>query len=577
MHDDGTSEGMTVAVVGSDPAIESARATLADVDVAVVQEGLDGVERADLAVVSGLAGSDGFGLANQRSIAGDTPWIAVEVGGIGGVPVAGLDAAVSTLHPDSGCFECLCTRVSAGAVTPAEEPTADRAAVRLAGSYAGMLAIRALSGEEVAGVVIEVPHAERTLLPVPGCRCERDAERDLDLSPVSRSLEESIALAEAAVDRRLGIVGQIGEHDSFPAPYYLSMLADTTGFSDGAAPERAAGVAADWNTAFMKALGESLERYSAAIYRTAAFEEAPPSAVEGPSPDSFVRPEDWTGPGPETPIPWVEGIDLYRDESVSLPAGLVHFPAPGEDYGPTITTGLGLGNGGVEAVLSGLYEIVERDATMLGWYSTFEPMALEVAQETYDTLERRARGEGLSVVPLLVTQDVDVPVVTVAVHRESFPRFAVGSAADLDAEAAAVDALSEALQNWMELRDMGRAEAAEMDEAIGQYAREPGEAATLLEPTGTVAAADVGPADPPTGREELDSVLERVEAAGLDAYAAPITPRDVDQIGFEAVRVLSPQAQPLFVDAPFFGERANTVPRDLGFEPRLERAFHPYP
>ncbi len=577
MNAEGTNEGMAVAVVGSDPAIESARATLADVDVSVVEEGLDGVERADLAVVSGLAGSDGFGLANHRSIAGDTPWIAVEVGGIGGVPVAGLDAAVSTLHPESGCYECLTTRVAAGAVTPAEEPTGDRAAVRLAGSYAGLLAIRALSGEEVAGAVIEVPHAERTLLPVPGCRCERDGERDLDLSPVSRPLEEAIALAETAVDRRLGIVSQIGEHDSFPAPYYLSMLADTTGFSDGAAPEQAAGVASDWNTAFMKALGESLERYSAAIYRDAAFEEAPPSAVDGPSPGSFVRPDDFTGPESETPIPWVEGVDLHQEEAISLPAGLVHFPAPDDNYGPTITTGLGLGNGAVEAVLSGLYEIVERDATMLGWYSTFEPMGLEVSHETFDTLQRRARGDGLSVVPILVTQDIDIPVVTVAVHRESFPRFAVGSAADLDAEGAAVDALSEALQNWMELRDMGPEEAADMEAAIGEYAMDPGEVEGLLEPKDTVGAAAVGPAEPPSGPEELDSVLERVAAGGLDAYAASITPRDVVQIGFEAVRVLSPQAQPLFVEAPYFGERASSVPRDLGFEPRLDRAFHPYP
>jgi ribosomal protein S12 methylthiotransferase accessory factor len=33
----------------------------------------------------------------------------------------------------------------------------------------------------------------------------------------------------------------------------------------------------------------------------------------------------------------------------------------------------------------------------------------------------------------------------------------------------------------------------------------------------------------------------------------------------------------LFVDDPVFGERASEAPRELGFEPRLDRAFHPYP
>lgn len=568
---------MNVAIVGSGPAVESVRATLADVEVTVADADIQGIEAADLAVVAGLAGSDGFQAANGVALNGGTPWIAIEIGGIGGVPISGLDAAVSSLAPTGPCFECLRTRVRAGEVEAADEPSAERASVRLAGSYAGLLAIQVLSGQDVAGAVIEVPHAERGLLPVPDCQCGVGSDRELDLTDVTRSLDESVARAEGSVDRRLGIVRQIGEHDSFPAPYYLSVLAETTGFSDGSVPNRAAGVAADWDTAFMKALGESLERYSAAIYHEADFTRAAPTDIDGPAPTDFVRPAEWEGPDRSTPIDWVPGQDLVDGGDVSLPAGLVHFPTPDERLSPTITTGLGLGNGGPEAVLSGLYEVIERDATMLGWYSTFEPLGLAVEDEAFETLRRRAHGENLSVTPLLVTQDVDVPVVTVAVHRDAYPRFAVGSAADLDAPDAAESALAEALQNWMELRDMGREEAEAADGAIGQYATEPGVAAEMLNPAGTVSAADLGPAADLSGREELDRTVELVAEAGLDVYTAPITPRDVEQLGFEAVRVLSPQAQPLFVEEPYFGERARTVPQDMGFEPTLDRDFHPYP
>ena len=568
---------MNVVLVGSGPAIESVAATLGDVEVDVSRGDLEAIEAADFAVVSGLAGSEGFETANQQSLAGDTPWIAIEVGGIGGVPVAGLDAAITTVQPSHACFECLESRVAAGGVQVADEATADRASVRLAGSYAGLLTIRALSGGAVGGAVIEVPHAERTLLPVPNCECRHETSRDLELTDISRSLDESIANAEQAVDARLGIVNQIGEHDSFPAAYYLSVLAETTGFSDGAAPERAAGVGVDWDAAFMKALGESLERYSGAIYREADFEYATVDQVDGPSPASFVRPGDLPEPDPETEIPWVSGRDLVAGRQVSLPAGLVHFPSPDDRFNPSITTGLGLGNGGVEAVLSGLYEILERDATMLAWYSTFEPLELAVEDEQFETLARRARGEDLSVTPLLVTQDVDVPVVAVALHREEWPRFALGSSADLDAEAAATDALSEAIQNWMELRGMGQEAAQSAEGSIGEYAADPGPAAEMLETTGRVAASDLGPADVPSGEAELQAVVDRVDAVGRDVYAASVTPPDVEHMGFEAVRVLSPQAQPLFVDEPFFGNRAREVPAEMGFEPMLDRAFHPYP
>jgi len=100
-----------------------------------------------------------------------------------------------------------------------------------------------------------------------------------------------------------------------------------------------------------------------------------------------------------------------------LPAELVVFPPPERTIRPSITTGLGLGNGGVDALCSGLYEVIERDATMLSWYSTYEPMGLAVDNEDYRTLKNRAKSEGLSTTALLCTQDVDVPVVAACVHR----------------------------------------------------------------------------------------------------------------------------------------------------------------
>jgi ribosomal protein S12 methylthiotransferase accessory factor len=325
----------------------------------------------------------------------------------------------------------------------------------------------------------------------------------------------------------------------------------------------------------MKALGEALERYCAGIYTLEEFRTAPPNGMHGAIPPSdFVC---QTAPDPTVDISWVPGENLHTGDSVPLPAEFVHYPPPSQQYRPPVTTGLGLGNSTTEALLAGLYEVIERDATMLSWYSTFDPLGLDIEDDGYETLVQRADSEGLDVSTLLVTQDVDVPVVVAAVHREEWPSFAVGSDADLDVTGAARSALAEALQNWMELRGMGPEQAETASGAIGQYASFPPAVKSYVDADGTIPAESVGPDELPEGADELDAVLEHLADADLAAYGVRTTTRDVASLGFEAVRALVPQAQPLFFGEGYFGERAETVPAEMGFEPRPAHDHHPFP
>jgi len=192
-------------------------------------------------------------------------------------------------------------------------------------------------------------------------------------------------------------------------------------------------------------------------------------------------------------------------------------------------------------------------------------------------MRKRARAEDLSVTTTLLTQNVDVPVVACAVHREDeWPRFALGTAADLDPVAAAESACAEALQNWTELRRMGKSGATQAGGRIGHFASLPDSARAFTDPETTIPATSVA-SDVPDAEGALDALLEALEKVDLDAYAARLTTRDLDVLGFEAVRVLVPEAQPLFIDDPYFGERAESVPESLGFEPRLQREHHPFP
>jgi len=581
--------GTHVHLVGGGPAADAVRDAIADIDVTLSAGDVPAISDADLGIVVAPAGDGGLTAANAAARDSSTPLITVEVGGLGGHALADVDAGVSLLAPDGPCFDCLRTRVESTDPETVETARADPSTVRLAGAQAGRLAVQALRGENVNGTVLAVPDERHRLLPAPDCPCEATdstsaAGHELDLDDAgTRTLEEAANAAEHAVDDRLGPITMLGERESFPAPYYLAALCDTTAFGDAEANEHAAGVADNWDAAFVKAVGEALERYCAAVYDAGEFTTASPAGpttgadadVPAIGPDEFVRPDR---PLPDE-LPWTGGVSLVDDSRVKLPAEYVVFPPPEETLAPAITTGLGLGNSTAAALLSGLYETIERDATMLAWYSTFEPLALQVDDPTFRTLAKRARAEDLDVTALLVTQDVDVPVVAVAVHREDeWPKLAFGSSANLDAATAATGALCEALQNWMELRSMGPEGAQDAGGAIARYADFPREVRDFVDPETTIPADSVGPeTHPDSPGDELDTLVDAVTDAGLTPYASSMTTRDVRQLGFEAVRVLVPGAQPLFLGESFFGERARTVPRELGYRPEFNAPPHPYP
>ncbi len=566
---------MTVGLCGTGPARSAIEAALGDIEETTSDVAPEAIDEFEHAAVVAQAGSTAFARANRVAGDGNTRWLAVELGGIGGYPVA--DAAITGFGPGTACYECLRGRVEAN-VDPAAEPVPAPPAhtARLAGAIAGRALTRLVSGDSEAalGRVRELPAANRRLLSLPGCECANPPDPSVPLEDTHRALDVALESAEVGLDPRVGIVREVGEAESFPLPYYLATLCETEGFSDGSAPRQAAGVAVDWDTAFMKALGESLERYCAGIYRADSLPSGTPDDLPNAvPPTAFVTPGD----GPPGDVTWVTGQNLATGGDVHIPADVVYYPPPSDAWRPAITTGLGLGNSGPEALLSGLYEVIERDATMIAWYSTFDPLGLDISAESIRTIRDRACAEDLDVNLVLLTQDVDVPVVGAAVSRDRWPKLAMGSGANLDVTTAATAALTEALQNWMELDGMGVDTAKQQNGQIGHYAQEPGHAGSFVQPETEVPAASVGQETPPSVTDELTAVVERLTDHSLTPYAVRTTTRDVDSLGFEAVRAIVPSAQPLFFDTAYFGDRARTVPESLGFEPRLDRQHHPFP
>ncbi|MGA9401742.1 MAG: bacteriocin biosynthesis protein SagD, partial [Haladaptatus sp.] len=90
-----------LGVVGQGRGADAVVAALSDIEGSVEELDDDAIDEADFAVVIDEVGAPVFRRANRAGI----PWIAVELGGVGGHAIAGVDAAVSGFSPETACFE----------------------------------------------------------------------------------------------------------------------------------------------------------------------------------------------------------------------------------------------------------------------------------------------------------------------------------------------------------------------------------------------------------------------------------------------------------------------------------------
>jgi ribosomal protein S12 methylthiotransferase accessory factor len=130
----------------------------------------------------------------------------------------------------------------------------------------------------------------------------------------------------------------------------------------------------------------------------------------------------------------------------------------------------------------------------------------------------------------------------------------------------------------MELRSMGPDIAKNQPSAIGVYSNFPKEAQSFIEYSDSISSNDISISTFFESTEELSFIINHLHSLGLHTYSVKLTPPDIAILGFEAVRILVPKAQPLFFEKSFFGVRARKVPSSLGnFRSRLDRSHHPYP
>lgn len=347
----------------------------------------------------------------------------------------------------------------------------------------------------------EATVSRHQFFPEPGCPdCDARVEDSaiaavLELSPRLRELRDGgrvanpklslTALRTHFVDFRSGLIKHVYQDlSSQLMPMSGAEAVIIPGEAESIGYGRAGSVAASEKVAIL----ESLERFANTRPRgkatavRASYRDLGPKAVD---PRMFILHDQVQGDEPGYALEtfddtlehnWVWGFSFRTRSPVLIPEQLSYFgvaskpDAPLNRYVQHTSSGCALGGSIEEAVLFGLFEIIERDCYMTGWYGRFAYPALDCSDAKDPLIGRliaRAEAEGYRIHLFDMTLESEVPSIWAMVEdpRAGAPVASYCAAAThLDPEKAIVSALVEVIssiavyrRSMPPLRDRARA------------------------------------------------------------------------------------------------------------------------
>lgn len=345
-------------------------------------------------------------------------------------------------------------------------------------------------------------------------------------------------------------------------------------------PRNSGGEGTSRYAAAAAAIGEALERYSACwvdreryIDGTAAQMVEAGNTVLPPEQVRFFTQEQFDESGfnltqidPQARTPWIESAEVLSGCRVFIPAEFAYLggvPDAPRFHTPT-SNGLAFDTDPNSALLSGILELVERDAFMLAWYHQLSLPRIDISshRSLKEFVRRHIQPAGLQVALMDLSAFSGVPVVlSVARQANGEPGpVGVGAAADLSPGAASVKAMGEAVgsRSWaaQKIRN-GSASLVNSDwrETIVDFENH---VQLFSDPvmhqhldflgasTRTRSIEDIDGVAHPT-RSALHSLAARLADRGIRIYSVDVTSPDVREAGGYVIRAYSPDLLPLDV------------------------------
>jgi ribosomal protein S12 methylthiotransferase accessory factor len=435
-------------------------------------------------------------------------------------------------------------------------------------------------------------------------------------------LQRTLQALPHLLDREVGLIHSIEWHpvryDDPKFVHCIATLGDISRFTGRACNRVTGGTALTEDAALAKAIGESVERYCGDLYDPTEIQFVPYREVRSRATDPrrFVlfHPDQYRSSDfPFAPVTedsvigWVKGFSLTRSEPTLVPAAMVYVPydhhTPAEHFELGPVSGYACGNTLEEAILGGIYEVVERDAFMIFWYNWLPVPTIDLfsaaSPEIKQTLDRY-HSAPIRLYCANITTDVGIPAILTVMtsQQRRWPAAVVATAADLDPEQAITHALLELSANHLSVRWHLEARFRHRPRTL-QDIVEPEDHGLLytyphmlpyldpvLRPRGVVRIRDLPSCAAEDLKENIEFCVRQLAQLDLEVIVVDLTSADVEELGFKVVKVLVPGMQPLDFGVRWLhlgGRRIYEVPRRMGYrrfntQPWELNLFpHPFP
>lgn len=256
------------------------------------------------------------------------------------------------------------------------------------------------------------------------------------------------------------------------------------------------------------------------------------------------------------------------------------------------------------AILSGLYELIQRDAFLIYWLNKLSPPKIipeSVPNGDFQYFLRESKKYGFKIHCLNITSDIIVPSFAVVIEDDSGcgPRFSVGAGAESDPAKALLRALEEAWAVYYWLRPQVTFELPKnyepfRDSSLGRIQRlrlwahkdMASEFSFFLagsEDTFSANSFDY-PSVFSSETDELTQLIAKIEGKGpgYEVYCYMAKHSILSSLGYRCAKVIVPQLVPLYLRetlAPLGSKRLREVPENLGYTAAavLNPLPHPFP
>lgn len=335
------------------------------------------------------------------------------------------------------------------------------------------------------------------------------------------------------------------------------------------------GAAFDRTSALWAAFGEAIERYSAAahfddqlLYASQAELGADAVGLEQfvlfAAGQYLADDFEYAAPDPDLVRAWASAVDLHdAARHAYVPAQMVYLGMQVRDKREIVqqssSTGLACGMDETRAILSGLCEVIERDAFAALWQMAYAPRRLQVGAahlaQLLPGVQRALQHPSLEIRLWDITTDIGLPVVLCLARSKNDGTMSLGASAQLNVTQAINKAVIEALHGYVWASSIltagnplpERAEIRNPGDHFAYFLQPERQAAMefLFQNSAVVDSSDASLHQ----LETLAQLLDRLSALGYRALAVDVTSADIASLGFCVVRALIPGLQPLLFGA----------------------------